>query len=371
MAGSPGPTTALRPSFAGRLEDVSLAELLHFLSLNTKTGKLSLTRRDGHGLVLLRRGRIIYAASNSVRETFGNILVCRGLISEETLMEALERQQLSGREKRLGAVLVEMGKVAQEAVEDVVRYQTGVVLSELFHWTRGFFKFEAMEVGGAGEVEVDAQDFVVAGGFNTDRLLLEVATRLDELGRVPPEQEPQAAAPAEVPDLEPLDAIVDVGAPALRGEITLMLMRFATRLVARGVLFVVRGDEASGLGYFGVNGAAGHDDRMRQLSLSLREPSVLTDAIQKKESYQGPLARLPGNTRLLALIGGPPPRQVVAIPMVVGGSVAMVFYGDDHGEDRPLGSVRDLEVVITEAGLEMEKDALERRIRRFERARQG
>jgi hypothetical protein len=361
--------TALRPSFAGRLEDVSLAELLHFLALNNKTGKLSLTRRDGHGVVLLRRGRIIYAASNSVRETFGNILVCRGLITEQILIEALERQRVAGREKRLGAVLVEMGKVKPAEVEHIVRYQTGVVLSELFQWTQGYFKFEAMEVGGEGEVEVDAQDFVVAGGLNTDGLLLEVATRLDDLGREETEEEPEPPAP--LPDLQPLGGVVDVRAPALRGEITLMLMRFATRLVARGVLFVIRGDEASGLGFFGVSGASGEEDHTRQLSLSLRDQSVLTDAIQKKETFQGPLARLRGNAALLSLLGGRSPRQVVAIPMVVGGSVAMVFYGDDNGEDRPLGSVRDLEVVITEAGLEMEKDALERRMRHFEKTRQN
>ena len=79
-------------SLAGRLEEVELAELLHFLSLNNRTGKISLTRHDGHGLIVMRLGRIVYAASSSVREAFGNILVCRGLVPAETLAEALERQ---------------------------------------------------------------------------------------------------------------------------------------------------------------------------------------------------------------------------------------------------------------------------------------
>ena len=66
-------------SLAGRLEEIELAELLHFLSLNNRTGKVMLSRRDAHGLVVVRLGRIVYAASSSIRESFGNILVCRGL----------------------------------------------------------------------------------------------------------------------------------------------------------------------------------------------------------------------------------------------------------------------------------------------------
>jgi hypothetical protein len=56
-------------SLAGRLEEIELAELLHFLSLNNRTGKVILSRRDAHGLVVVRRGRIVYAASSSIRET--------------------------------------------------------------------------------------------------------------------------------------------------------------------------------------------------------------------------------------------------------------------------------------------------------------
>ena len=63
-------------SLVGRLEDIELPELIQFLANNRKTGRLTLSRRDGHGVVLMRLGRILYAASNSVRETLGSLLVC-------------------------------------------------------------------------------------------------------------------------------------------------------------------------------------------------------------------------------------------------------------------------------------------------------
>jgi len=76
-------------SFAGRLEEVSVPELLHLLSWAEKTGTLTLRRGPAEGVVVFHRGRIVTAASNSPREVLGSILVCRKLVSEETLMTAV------------------------------------------------------------------------------------------------------------------------------------------------------------------------------------------------------------------------------------------------------------------------------------------
>jgi len=279
-----------------------------------------------------------------------------------------------------------MGQVSPQDVEQVVRYQTGQVLSELCKWTTGFFKFDAMEIPDHGEIEVHVQDFVVSEGLSTDRLLLDIATQLDEsrrarevTGRSSGRDEagsasaatPVSEAEALAPSVLPLRGILaDVQTPALRGEITLMLMRFAARIVGRGIVFAVRGDEVAGISYFGFEGQAlSGGDPVRSLRLSLSEPSVFSEVIQKKETYRGPLASLAGNDHLVRQLGGRVPGEVVAIPMLVAGSVAMIFYGDDMPQGRPVGSVRPLELVLTEAGLEMEKDALEGRIKSFERRR--
>jgi hypothetical protein len=55
--------------------------------------------------------------------------------------------------------------------------------------------------------------------------------------------------------------------------------------------------------------------------------------------------------------------------MILAGTVVMLFYGDNSPEGRPIGSTEDLEALLTEAGLEMEKEALAVRIRSFERTR--
>jgi len=362
-------------SLAGKLEDVGLAELLQLLASNEKTGRLTLTRRDGHGVVILRRGRLIYAASNSVRETFGSILVCRGLIDEETLVEALERQHGSREEKRLGTILIELGRVRQEDLEEAMRHQTGVIIAELFQWPAGFFKFEPLEMPERGEVEVDAKDFLVAEGLSTARVLMEAVNRQqdDEEGPLAAlaEAVPEGASQAsEAIPAAPAGIVTDLRSPALRGEKTLLMMRQANHIVRRGLLAVVRGNEMGVISHFGFDGEGSADEsQLRSLAITVTEPSVFSDVIQRKETYKGPLASTPTNDLFVAEIGGRVPSAVVAIPIILGGNVAMIFYGDNLPSDTPIGSTEELELLMTEAGLAMEKEALDTRVKEVERIR--
>jgi hypothetical protein len=358
---------------------VPLVEVLHFISLNRKSGRLVLTQRGGHGLVLLRDGAIIYAASSSVRETFGSILVARGLVQEKTLVAALELQHASGEEKRLGTVLVEMGVLTHEQVEEAVRYQTGVVLAELCQWRDGYFRLEAFEIPSHGEIAVDAQDFVVTRGLNTERLLLEVATTLDESGLSEPDTEPPLQtddaglpdfpAPNEFP--QALSGLLtEVAAPILRGEVTARILREAEAAVTRGVLLLLRRSEAVAVGCFGVDRPGLLTDQ--PLTLSLSEASVLTDVLERREAWRGPLLGSDGNLRLLEALGAQGlPRESVVVPMIVGDRVAMLFYGDTGVGVAPLGSLSSLEMLMVESSLEMERETLEARQRTLARVQRG
>lgn len=167
-------------SWMGRLDEVSIADLLHLISWGEKTGKLRLARQDAEGLLVFRNGKILYAASNSPREALGNILICRRLVSEDTLLSALAQQHASERERRLGAILIEAGAITAKTLESVIREQIEKVMSEFFLWQAGYFRFEAMDIPDAGEPDVDARDFLLQRGFNTEQVVLEVIKRVDE-----------------------------------------------------------------------------------------------------------------------------------------------------------------------------------------------
>ena len=375
LSALPGDEPAVERALSGALKSITVSELLHFLALHRKSGKLSLRRRQGSGLILLRNGRIIYAASSSVRESFGNILVCRGLISEAVLTEALERQQSSGENRRLGAVLIDMGVVREEDVVEVVRYQVASVLAEVDQWQEGFFRLDTMDIPEGGEVEVDAQDFVVTEGLNTEQVLLQVAAELDEQATSAPPAgsggpgEADAEPPGKAASLrgiaEELPTLV------LQGEISQMIMRRASTVVNRGILFIVRESTAAGIGHFGLPPQSSPGLDRDAFQLPLADASVVTDVIEHQETYHGPLPPTAGNERLIRLLGDGRPSEVLVLPVRVGGTVELVLYGDNAPQNEPIGPFRSLELALSEAGVQIEKDMLDTRARSLERARRN
>jgi hypothetical protein len=343
-------------SLAGRLEEVELAELLHFLALNNRTGKVILSCRDAHGLVVVRLGRIVYAASSSIRETFGSILISRGLVTPEALAQALERQHAAPDGHKLGDILVGAGAITEGQLQEALRQQTGLVVQELCRWRAGYFRFEVAPVASAGDIGVDAEDLVVAAGLATDQVLLEAMANLDESGGEPEHVTLLGIASGSL-------------APSLRGEVTLGLLRRASGVVARGLLLLLRGDEAQGAGQLGLDELPEADDLARRVRLPLGEPSIVSEAVERRESWRGRVPEVPANERLLSLLGGVRPTEALVVPMVLRDGVGLVFYGDNGLTDRPLGPAEDLEWALLEAGLAMERDLLERRLSDFERAR--
>jgi len=343
-------------SLAGRLEEIELAELLHFLALNNRTGKVMLSRRDAHGLVVVRLGRIVYAASSSIRETFGNILVCRGLVTPEVLAQALDRQHVAADGRRLGDLLVEGGAISEAQLQEALKQQTGLVVQELCRWRSGYFKFEVTPVASSGDIGVDAEELVVTGGVATDQVLLEAMTQMDE------------AAPEPIRPSTPLAIATAAIAPSLRGEVTLGLLRRAATVVGRGLLLVLRGDEAHGASQVGLGGDD-PDELARRVRVPLGEPGIVADAVNRRESWRGAVPNGAANDRLLELLGGMRPSEALVVPMLLREGAGLVFYGDDGGTSRPIGATEDLEWALLEAGLAMERDVLDHRLADFERAR--
>ena len=376
---------------AGKLDRYDFADLLQMLASTGKSGKLTLTEYGGQGVIVLRQGKIIYAASSSPRETLGNMLLCKGLIGEEQLKEGLAAQRGSDEERRLGAILVEMGFLRQEALEQVIAAQIEKVIAEFLDWHSGFFRFEEFELPDRGEVEVDARllhgrsgSMLLSEGLPPDQVLLELAHRLDsrsagqaEAGPAPkagegaPEPPAVAGAAADAPGPGRFDSLrsimVEFHSPAFTGESTLMILDYAQRLVRRGVLLAMSGAGSRGLGQFGVEPPPGASpDFIRQLVLPSGQRSIVAEVIARKSVFVGPLEKTAANRLFLRQLGGGWPDSVVAAPLIVAGRILLTFYGDNLPENEPIGPVDELEVVMIHAGLAMEKSLLAKRLAHLE-----
>lgn len=355
----------------GNLKDLGFRQLLLALSRGEESGKLSVTRPDTSGVVVLRRGRIIYAGTSRVRETIGNILVCRHLISEDTLSEALERQVHATEEVRLGNILLDMGAVSEQHLRDAMRQQVETVLQEMATWEHGFFRFDHITFPEHGEIEIDAQDLALQPDSGEAGVVVKLSVEAEEPGPGRFTADAPAADGGEqlaASRLASLTAVAaEIRSPAFTAEITLRLLSYAAQTVSRGVLFVVRGNEARGMGQFNIDlGGSDADTRVRALKVPLDEPSVLAHVVGRREAYQGPLETTPWNDKLVNELGGKQPSESIAVPMTVSSLVALVLYGDNLPGDRPIGHVHGLGLLMEQAGLAMERVVLERRIQQVD-----
>lgn len=191
-------------AFIGRL-DLTVPDLLQILSLGKKTGKLRLSRLGNSGEILFKDGKIIYAASDSTRNTLGNILISQKQITETALMAALEMQHLSPKSKRLGAILVEKEIITPAVLQEAIRYQIEQVISQFLIWEGGFFRFEATEIVVDDGITLDANEFLAKAGIAPEHFLLEGTIRLDEKRETKhPPQATLGARPS--PTADPLPA---------------------------------------------------------------------------------------------------------------------------------------------------------------------
>lgn len=345
----------------GRLEELGLPDVFQILHLSKKSGRLVLTRREGAGMIIFREGQIIYAASDSVRDTLGNILVSQKVLTEEQLTAGLEEHHTGAEGKRLGTILVERGWITQEVLERAVRQQIERVIHEFLTWETGFFRFDPLELADEGEITVDVQDFLLRHGVNPENILLDGLKLLGERRKAEGSRPTPEAAASGLTSLKRL--LLEMRSPAFTGEVSLMILRYAAQHLRRGVLLMVRRDALSGLSQFGLTLPEGSpDERIRDLRIPLDAPSLFKDVVESQASFVGSIPRKKANEQFLKQIGGLTPVDALAVPMLVNGRVAVVLYGDNAPEARPVGPPDSLEVLMVQAGLAMEKNLLERKI---------
>jgi hypothetical protein len=61
--------------------------------------------------------------------------------------------------------------------------------------------------------------------------------------------------------------------------------------------------------------------------------------------------------------------MALAMPLVVDGKVALIVYGDNLPEMKPIAGVETLEIFMNQAGMALEKALLERKLAELQKER--
>jgi len=367
----------------GRLEDLGISDIFQILSIGKKTGTLVINSRKGTTLVGFRDGLVMRAETSVLEKGLPEELAVAGTIKSSTL-ELARAVQKSLPDKTLPEILLELDAVKKETLEKFARKRIERVICEVIQWAEGDFLFELEEEalnGGAGRMQ-EFKDFgwKLSKGISPEYLLMEGARVYDESsqGIRPDKGEDFGAGEGggwdadwsggEAPrkDISSLKALTqELRFPNSTSEITLLILRFASEIFQRGVLFMAAPEELAGLGQFGLD-AENADMKIRDILINLNEGPFLAEVVKQARSFRGPVERDKGTEFLIAEIGGGWPSEAALFPLVAEGRVVALLYCDNPGGQETAHS-EGLDIFISHAGLALEKALLQRRLTEIEK----
>jgi len=156
----------------GTLRDFSFADILQLISLQRKTGVLTLKSDDNVVTISFLNGRLVGASSlnQHTEDRLGLILLKRGVVTETELEAALRRQEETL--QRLGRILIDHHVVDPDRVREALEQQILQIVYRVFRWADGEYHFSQ-------ETDVDYdRDLMVP--MVADSIIMEGARMTDE-----------------------------------------------------------------------------------------------------------------------------------------------------------------------------------------------
>lgn len=213
-----------------------------------------------------------------------------------------------------------------------------------------------------------------------DKLVEDVLPRLAEAAAVrpavagrkksPPGGQRDTGPPAE-DAARPLEflkrRLVELRQGGDANQIAVLVMKVAQEFFERAILFVVKNEEARGLGGFGL---APRDETLnllvRQITIPLDEASLIRDVARDRRAFAGqpPADRWVGH--LLGRIGRFQSGGFMLLPLVAHRETIALLYGDNPETGREPAGLEGLEVFVEQAGIALENVFLQKKIQTIE-----
>ena len=188
-------------SLNGKLEDVSLADVMQFVHLGRRTGTLSLSRGTHEAEIGFHRGQIVSAWAPGSRR-LGDLLIAKNLVDPATMAEMLRIQTSEQPRRSLGQVLIASDTLEFEQIREVIEEQIEHSIYELVTWTSGSFEFALDELKPIDDIAMYPGDLIPKLDLNTQMVLLEATRIMDEKQRGPEGGSESAERPQARPETD-------------------------------------------------------------------------------------------------------------------------------------------------------------------------
>lgn len=162
-----------QPILHGDLSRIQLPDVLSFISMIRRSGKLALRQKQLERTLIWKEGDIVFATSNSPEHSLGQFLLRNGKITAAQYEDSKRRVSP---QMRHGKVLVQMGAISPKDLWWGVKNQALDIIYSLFGWQEGeFFFYESA-------AELASEKIVLQ--LNTSSVIMEGIRRLDESARI-------------------------------------------------------------------------------------------------------------------------------------------------------------------------------------------
>lgn len=327
----------------GLVEDLPVSDILQFLQVGAKSGALFLNRPSGDtAIVTLRAGNIVQAIRTDAYQTLGDRLIDHGWITPAQLAEGLSYMRgFPG--MRIGDALVDRGFVERESLETEVRQQIAESIEGLMSWQDAQFEFR-IGIASFGRAMAGASsDLVLADGVEPRQILLE-ATLLkdqhDDASSASEERpsnwfgEESQAPESDAEDPEKLriahaylTVTEELFSASERGEMALLLLRYASELYADGGLLVRKADELCLLGQFGSAFRWGRDAAAdRSTVFAIEKNPLFRDVVNDARPFAGPAVLDREGGISAAPADAPGASASLVVPLTVLGKVSLLLF---------------------------------------------
>jgi CheY-like chemotaxis protein len=190
--------------------------------------------------------------------------------------------------------------------------------------------------------------------------------RAEATGEARPEAGPQAEGAAR--PFEFLKRrLVELRQSGDANEIAMLVMKVSREFFERALLFVVKNEEARGLGGFGL---APREETLnllaRQITIPLAEASLFRDVVRERRAFGGtpPPDRWLGH--MMGRIGRFQSKQIVLLPLVAHRETIAIVFGDNPETGHEPGGLEPLEVFVQQAGIALENVFLQKKLQAAE-----
>lgn len=366
-------------SLVGRLEDLALSDIFQILSIGRKTGTLTIRGDKGSAFIVFKSGLVVRAETSLIEGTLGHDLLKGRVLKENMLNIAVEvKKKLP--QKSVAEIILDMGSTTKDVIDKFAKKRIEKVVYHILLMNQGDFRFELDNLDVSSRTDIEDAGWEVSKGISAEYLLMEGARVQDEqlqseslegipdegAGEVWEDEWTEKTAVKERKDISALKSLTqELRFPNSTSEITLLILRFASDIFQRGVLFMVSPDELIGLGQFGLE-IERADERIRETILPYGGSPFLKERITLAQSYKGELDRDAVTELLVNEMGAKWPMEAAFFPIIAEGKVVALLYCDNAPDGENFAETEGLEIFISQAGLALEKSLLQKRLQEFQ-----